>query len=71
MSRYDDLRRMREAKFAAKAVTENPPLPVTKPQRLSVTKPISVTKPARVPPKGQAIGRLFDATVAQALETAA
>jgi hypothetical protein len=41
MSRYDDLRRMREAKFAA-------PQPVTKPPINTVTKPISVTKPATV-----------------------
>jgi hypothetical protein len=45
MSRYDDLRRMREARFAApKTFVEKPPATVTKP----VTKPNSVTKPADV-----------------------
>ena len=51
MSRYDDLRRMREARFAApKTFVEKPPATVTKP----VTKPNSVTKPADVtkPNKG-------------------
>jgi hypothetical protein len=46
MSRYDDLRRMREAKFArqqnAVPVRQSP---VTKPPVNSVTKPPSVTKP--------------------------
>jgi hypothetical protein len=48
MSRYDDLRRMREAKLAAKTAT---PQPVTKPPANSVTKPpntkpnVDVTKP--------------------------
>jgi hypothetical protein len=50
MTRYDDLRRMREARFQqAKTVTENT---VTKPSEIpatkSVTKPFSVTKPADV-----------------------
>jgi hypothetical protein len=51
MSRYDDLPRMREARFAAqKTFVEKPPAAVTKP----VTKPNSVTKPADVtkPNKG-------------------
>jgi hypothetical protein len=46
MSRYDDLRRMREAKFARQQNTV--PVrqsPVTKPLANSVTKPIGVTKP--------------------------
>jgi hypothetical protein len=45
MSRYDDLRKMREARFAAKGepVTKTPAHTVTKP--ISVTKLASVTKP--------------------------
>jgi hypothetical protein len=53
MSRYDDLRRMREVRFAAaKTFVEKPPAtvtkpdtkPVTNPPEPPVTKPISVTK---------------------------
>jgi hypothetical protein len=44
MSRYDDLRRMREVRFAAaKTFFEKPPATVTKP--IAVTKPADVTKP--------------------------
>jgi hypothetical protein len=44
MSRYDDVRRMREARFAIKAAAPDETRPVTK----MVTKPISVTKPNSV-----------------------
>jgi hypothetical protein len=56
MSRYDDLPRMREARFAtAKTFVEKPPATVAKPDVTKpVTKPNSVTKPADVtkPNKG-------------------
>jgi hypothetical protein len=60
MSRYPDLRKMREAKFATKAVTENPvtkfpEIPVTNDVTKTpavnletVTDPFSVTKPTDV-----------------------
>jgi hypothetical protein len=56
MSRYDDLRQMRESSFAIKAAAPDETRLVTKPvtKPISVTKPNGVTKPAdvRKPNKG-------------------
>jgi hypothetical protein len=53
MSRYDDLRRMREAKLATpKPVTKNPE-PVT--ENVTVNTPIPVTRKRGRPPTGKAM----------------
>jgi len=51
MSRYDDLRRMREARFATKPVTEKPK-PVT--ENVTLNTPVTVITPV---PKGRPRGR--------------